>query len=108
MFNNILVAVDPEHDTHIDDLLRFAADTANAHGAKVQLLHVIGAAPAVVSQFLPESYETMASEKIEKELAALAAKVDLAEAYCAGSRAPRRAQQRTRPRLAQRSGLRRL
>ncbi len=79
MFNNILVAVDLEHDTHMDDLLRVASDIANAYGAQVHLLNVIGAAPAVVSQFLPENYESMASEKIEKDLAALAAKVDLAE-----------------------------
>ena len=77
MFNNILVAVDLEHDTHMDDLLRVASDIANTQGAKVHLLHVIGAAPAVVSQFLPESYESMASEKIEKDLTALAANVDL-------------------------------
>ncbi len=57
MFNNILVAVDLEHDTHIDDLLRVASGIANTNGAQVQLLNVIGAAPAVVSQFLPENYE---------------------------------------------------
>ncbi len=85
MFKNILVAVDLEHDTHMDDLLRVASDIANAQGAKVHLLHVIGAAPAVVSQFLPENYETMASEKIEKDLAVLAAKVDLAEGAAASS-----------------------
>ncbi len=83
MFKNILVAVDLEHDTHIDNLLRVASDIANAQGAKVHLLNVIGAAPAVVSQFLPESYEKMASEKIEKDLTALAAKVDLAEGAAA-------------------------
>ena len=85
MFNNILVAVDLEHDTHMDDLLRVASDIANAYGAQVHLLNVIGAAPAVVSQFLPENYESMASEKIEKDLAALAAKVDLAEGAAASS-----------------------
>ena len=83
MFKNFLVAVDLEHDTHIDGLLRVASDMANAQGAKVHLLHVIGAAPAVVSQFLPESYETMASGKVEKDLGALAAKVDLAEGTAA-------------------------
>ncbi len=83
MFKNILVAVDLEHDTHIDDLLRVASDIANAQGATVHLLHVIGAAPAVVSQFLPESYEAMASEKIEKDLTTLAAKIDLAEGTAA-------------------------
>ena len=85
MFKNILVAVDLEQDTQTDDLLRVASDIANAQGAKVHLLNVIGAAPAVVSQFLPESYEKMASEKIEKDLTALAAKVDLAEGDAACS-----------------------
>ena len=85
MFKNILVAVDLEHDTHMDDLLRVATDIANIHGAKVQLLNVIRAAPVVISQFLPVNYEKMASEKIEKELAALAAKVDLAEGAATGS-----------------------
>ena len=79
MLKNIRVAVDPEQDTHVDDLLRVGSDMANAQGAKMHLLHVIPSAPAVVSQFLPESYETMASEKIEKDLTSLAAKIDPAE-----------------------------
>ncbi len=79
MFKNILVAVDLEDDTYIDELLRIASDIANTHGAQVHLLNVVAAAPAVVSQFLPENYEKMASGKIENDLAALAAKVDLAE-----------------------------
>ena len=79
MFKNILVAVDLEHGTHIHSLLRIASDVANTHGARVHLLIVVAAAPAVVSQFLPENYEKMASGKIENDLAALAAKVDLAE-----------------------------
>jgi nucleotide-binding universal stress UspA family protein len=85
MFKNILVAVDLEHDTPVDDLLRIASDIANTYGAQVHLLNVIGAAPAVVSQFLPENYENMVSEKIEKDLAVLAAKVDLAEGAAASS-----------------------
>ena len=79
MFKNILVAVDLEHDSDLDNLLRIASEIASIQNAKVNLLHVISAAPAVVSQFLPESYETMASEKVEQGLTALAAKVDLAE-----------------------------
>ena len=79
MFKNILVAVDLEHDTHINALLRVSSNMANAQGAKMHLLHVIRAAPAVVSQFLPKSYESMASEKVEKELATLVGKSDLAE-----------------------------
>ena len=85
MFKNILVAVDLEHGTHMDDLLRVASDIANIHGAEVQLLNVIRAAPVVISQFLPVNYEKMASEKIEKDLAALAAKVDLAEGAATSS-----------------------
>ena len=79
MFKNILVAVDLEHDTHNDGLLRVASDMANAQGAQVHLLNVVGAAQAVVSQFLPENYEKMASQKIAKDLAALAAKIELPE-----------------------------
>ena len=79
MPKNILVAVDLEHDTHIGELLRVASDMARTEGDKVQLLHVIPAAPAVVSQFLPKSYEVMASEVVEKELTALAAKFELAK-----------------------------
>ena len=79
MFKNILVAVDLEQETQTDDLLRVTSNFANTQGAKMHLLNVISAAPAVVSQFLPESYEKMAFEKIEKDLTALAAKVDLTE-----------------------------
>ena len=79
MFKKILVAVDLEHDTLVDDLLGVAADIANTHGAQVHLLNVIGAAQAVVSQFLPENYEKMASKKIKEDLDALAAKVNLTE-----------------------------
>ncbi len=85
MFKNILVAVDLDHDTLVDDLLRAASDIANTHRSRVHLLNVVAAAPAVVSQFLPENYEKMASGKIEKDLAALAAKVDLAEGAAASS-----------------------
>ena len=45
----------------------------------------VAAAPAVVSQFLPANYDQMASVEIEKDLAALAAKVDLAEGAAASS-----------------------
>ncbi len=85
MFNNILVAIDLEHDGQIDTLLGVATDMANSHGAKVDLLNVISAAPAVVSQFLPETYESMASERTEKDLAALTAKVELTEGAATSS-----------------------
>ncbi len=79
MFKKILVAIDLEHDALVDGLLGVAVDFANTHVAQVHLLNVIGAAQAVVSQFLPENYEKMASKKIVKDLAALAAKVDLTD-----------------------------
>ena len=85
MFKNILVAVDLEHDTRVDDLLRVASDIANTHRSQVHLLNVVPAAPAVVSRFLPENYEKMASGEIEKDLAALAATVDLAEGAATSS-----------------------
>ena len=85
MFKNILVAVDLEDGTGVDDLLRAAADIANTHRSKVHLLNIVAAAPAVVSRFLPENYEKMASREIEKDLAALAATVDLAEGAAASS-----------------------
>ncbi len=85
MFKKFLVAVDLEHDIHNDGLLRVTSDMANAQGAQVHLLNVIGAAQAVVSQFLPENYEKMASKKIVKDLAALAAKVDLTEGVVTSS-----------------------
>lgn len=85
MFKNILLAVNLEDDTYIDGLLRVASDIAKTHGAQVHLLHIIGAAPAVVSQFLPENYEKMAAGKFEEDLAALAAKVELAEGAATSS-----------------------
>jgi nucleotide-binding universal stress UspA family protein len=85
MFKNVIVAVDLEHEAPIDNLLRVASDIANLYGARVHLLNVIGAAPAVISQFLPENYEKMASEKVEKDLVVLAAKVDLAEGAATSS-----------------------
>ncbi len=77
MFKNILVAVDLEHDTHIDDLLRVASEIVNAQGADVHLLNVVAAAPAIVSQFLHENFEQMASGQAEKELISLGTELDL-------------------------------
>ena len=77
MFRKILVAVDLDDDSQNENLLRVTAEMANSNGADVYLLNVIGAAPSVVSQFLPESYEKMASAKIEQELTAVAADIDL-------------------------------
>ena len=77
MFRKILVAVDLDDDGQNENLLRVTSEMAKSNGAGVYLLNVIGAAPSVVSQFLPESYEKMASSKIEQELTAVAAGIDL-------------------------------
>jgi nucleotide-binding universal stress UspA family protein len=73
MPRKILVPIDLEHGEHVDQVLRIAADLAAGDAAEVELLTVIDAAPVVVSQFLPESYETMVSKKAEEGLAALVA-----------------------------------
>lgn len=77
MFKKILVAVDLEHDAHMGELLGVASNMANAQSASVTLLHVIAAAPVVVSQFLPEHYEKLVSETAEKDLTSLAATMEL-------------------------------
>lgn len=79
MFKKILVAIDLDHDIQNDNLMRVTSEIAKANGADVYLLNVIGAASPEVSEFLPEAYEKMAFEKIEKELTSLAATFDLPE-----------------------------
>jgi nucleotide-binding universal stress UspA family protein len=73
MSRKILVPIDLEHGEHVDEVLRIAAKLAASGDAQVELLTVIEAAPVIVSQYLPESYEAMASSKAEQDLAALAA-----------------------------------
>lgn len=69
----ILVPIDLEHGARVDEALRIAADFATGGDTEVEFLTVIEAAPVIVSQFLPESYETMASTTAEQGLAALVA-----------------------------------
>jgi nucleotide-binding universal stress UspA family protein len=59
MPRKILVPIDLEHGARVDEVLRIAADFAAAGEGEVELLTVVEAAPVVVSQFLPESYETI-------------------------------------------------
>lgn len=73
MPRKILVPIDLEHGARVDEALRIAADFAGGDDAEVELLTVIEAAPVIVSQFLPKSYETMASTSAEQDLAALVA-----------------------------------
>jgi nucleotide-binding universal stress UspA family protein len=78
MLGKILVPIDLEHGAYVDEVLRIAAELALAHDARVELLTVVPAGPVIVSQFLPESYEAMASTKAEQELAALVARMGAA------------------------------
>lgn len=77
MLKSVLVAIDLEHGDHNHRVLRAAKDIAHANGADVHLLNVVAAAPAIVSQFLHENYEQLASGQAKKELADLAAGLDL-------------------------------
>lgn len=77
MFKTILVAIDLEHGDHNRRILGAAQDIANANGADVHLLNVVAAAPAIVSQFLHENYEQMASGEAKQALADLESEVDL-------------------------------
>lgn len=77
MFNRIIVAVDLEQDTPPGRLLQAASDIARTNGADIYLLHVIRAAPAIVSQYLEAGYEHLASAKVEERLEALAAGLDI-------------------------------
>ena len=77
MFKNILVAIDLDHDTQNDNLLRAAAEISNAGNSDVYLLHIIPTAPPQLSKFLPKSYEQATFKKIQKELIAMAENCDL-------------------------------
>lgn len=77
MFKTILVAIDLEHHDHDRKVLDAAKAIADADGAAVHLLHVVAAAPAIISQYLHENFETMAASQTEKELAALGSELDL-------------------------------
>jgi len=77
MFSTIIVPVDLESEKSPDKLLQAASDIARVNHADVHLLHVIRAAPAIVSQYLESGYEKLASKAVEKRLDALAAGLDI-------------------------------
>ncbi len=79
MFKQILTAVDVDDSNNAKKIIRIAADIANVYSARLHVLSVIGAAQAVVSQYLPEGYEKMAMGKTEQDLATLAASVSLTQ-----------------------------
>lgn len=77
MFKTILVALDVEHPDHNRRILEAAKAVAEANGADIHLLNVVAAAPAIVSQFLHENYEQMASGQVKQALADLESELDL-------------------------------
>lgn len=78
MFKTILVAIDLEHSEQNRHILKAVKNIADANDAEVHLLEVVAAAPAIVSQFLDENYEQLASGQAQNELAKLADELDLA------------------------------
>ena len=79
MFKQILAAVDLDDNDKAQKILQIAANIANANSAGLHLLSVIGAAPAIISQHLPEGYEKMAMKRVEQDLVTLSTGADLAQ-----------------------------
>ena len=77
MFKTILVAIDLDHSEQNRHILQAVKNIAAANDADVHLLGVVPAAPAIVSQFLDENYEQLASGQAQKEFAKLADELDL-------------------------------
>ena len=77
MFSRIIVAIDLEHETPPVRLLQAAGDIARANNADLHLMHVIPAAPPIVSQYLESGYEKLASAESGKQLEAMAAGLDI-------------------------------
>ena len=84
MYKRILVAIDLEDSEHNGQILATAKNIADANSSDVFLITVVAAAPAIVSQFLHENYEQLASGQAAKELADVAAKagITLAKDAC--------------------------
>lgn len=77
MFKTILVALDLEHGDHNRRILGAVKNIADANGADVHLLNVVAAAPAIISQFLHENFEQLASGQAKQELKKLGSELDL-------------------------------
>ncbi|MGI9383953.1 MAG: universal stress protein [Methyloligellaceae bacterium] len=78
MYKSILAAIDLEHGEHTQQILALAKRLADTFEAEVCLINVVPAGPAIVSQFLDESFEGLASGEAQAKLTELAA--DLASA----------------------------
>lgn len=79
MITNVLVPIDLNQKTGNEEILRFAAMAANHDNASVTLLTVIESAPALVSQYLTEGYEHLASRNVKTELGKLAASMTVSK-----------------------------
>ena len=77
MFKKILVALDPEEGAHSRRTLGVAKQIAEANDAELCLLGVVPAAPAIVSQFLHENFEQLASGQTTEFLEGLGAELGL-------------------------------
>ena len=82
MYKTILAAIDLEHGEHIQKIVDAAQELAKVNGAEVCLLTVVPAGPAIVSQFLAENYERLASTELEEKLNAMGAKLTSAGIKC--------------------------
>jgi len=80
MITTVLVPIDLNQKTGNEEILRFAAMAANHDNASVTLLTVIESAPALVSQYLTEGYEHLASRNVKTELGKLAAAMTVSKA----------------------------
>lgn len=76
MTAKILVALDLEHGSANDTLLRSATRIAAAEGADIDLLTVIDAAPPAVVEFMQPGYEELVAKGVEAKLDEIAAGLD--------------------------------
>ena len=77
MTENVLVALDLEHDALTERLLSIACEIANLRGGGLELVTVIEATPVEAATFLPPEFEKSARKAAAENLAKLAAKLDL-------------------------------
>jgi len=82
MYKTILAAIDLEHGEHTQKIVDATKDLAKVYGAEACLLTVVPAGPAVVSQFLAENYESLASAELEEKLDAMGADLTSAGVKC--------------------------
>lgn len=84
MFKAILTAIDLEHREQSREIVAAAKANARLSGCEVYFVTVVPAAPPIISQFLHENYEQLASGEAQKALAELAdeAGLDADDKHC--------------------------